>query len=70
MWKPLERLSEEMGRVRHRLQKADWRSKRRPLKRSLAGALAHGLKSEARRGGDAGLIKKEAIIGAETASSP
>src|ERR1035437_3579669 len=33
-----------MGTARHRLQKADWRLERRPLKRSLAGALARGLK--------------------------
>jgi|ERR1035441_7090095 hypothetical protein len=47
MRKPLERLSEVVGTARHRLQKADWRLERRPLKRSLAGALAEGLEFRA-----------------------
>ena len=56
MGKPLERLSAGVEMAKRRLQKADWRPERRPLKRSLAGALAWGLKSEVRGGGDAGLI--------------
>ena len=45
--KPLERLSEVVGTARHRLQKAELRPERRPLERSLAGALARGPKPNA-----------------------